>query len=1053
MASAASFNRCMGLFLTVPTLLVLVQFSVVRHQIDVEVSRSEQRELGLAAWRAVHRLLEPLQAARLSAISTRRRQPPSDLNAGLTELSMLIGRQHDAFGLSPMVANIAGAVTELAAPAGDRPSDTRVRLYGELVDDVVALEQHVFDRAGLGDGAGPGAGGATLRLLPLLSEFRERLLATRAEASAQTGAGSTAGNGAILPDRAAGLLAREILRALRIRATPEPAMQVHLTRFTAALDAGFARPVRQLPQALPELQVQLLIDDAGKLLEAIERGAFAQTERELRAWRSYRVGYESVNYAVVGLLVLVAMLLARRQRARASRGVGMRHARRAGSPSDGVAMRKRIEALIAELHCAATRSAVRVQAAMAGARAPDRAPDDVFDHFPDLVCLLDNEVRFTYLNRACGVFTGIPTSALRGRRGWSATGVDEQTALWREGVLAVFQHGRVSIEQLVIEGVAGARHFEACLAPVIGGLEKKVSVLAVLRDVTERVHAQESALGVLARLEAGLEALPVGVLMVEGDVLVHANSAARRALDWPTDSAALRRQMLADAAVIDDLTGTAGTVLQSELISSRRGGQTVALEVSAARVFASGGRASGLAATVSDVTQGRGGATSIRMHGNFDVLTGLANRARFTQQLQHLVADAMAAGAAVALILVDLDRFKRVNDSFGHRFGDQLLRGVAATIEKVCQSAKLIARMGGDEFAIVVDDVALRRPLCETAEELVAALSCPFDFEGIVCYPSVSIGISTLPGDAGNADDLVRFAELAMHGRKGEGGDGYRHFSLVQHAETRERLRLETDLRLALDDSTQLLVYFQPKAALGTGEIVGFEALVRWQHPALGLVMPDRFIPIAEETGLIVKLGQIVLRRALEQARQWQACGYPCAMAVNLSMRQFQDPMLAERVRLALAAAGVAPQLLEFEITESILMGDADHAKRVLNDLHDLGVAISIDDFGTGYSSLSYLKALPIDAIKIDRSFIAEVPHNQDDVAITQAIIELGHRLGLTIVAEGVECAGQLDFLRQHGCDFYQGYLLSRPLAPEAMGAFLSANVTPRGLTVVQASC
>ena len=418
----------------------------------------------------------------------------------------------------------------------------------------------------------------------------------------------------------------------------------------------------------------------------------------------------------------------------------------------------------------------------------------------------------------------------------------------------------------------------------------------------------------------------------------------------------------------------------------------------------------------------------LRQLALFDPLTGLANRDLLHDRLQQALYESARDQTQAALILLDLDNFKDINDTLGHPSGDRVLSQVGERLRERTRHSDTVARMGGDEFIIVLRNVADSECVAVVAQEIVASLSRPFVLEDRKVYLTVSLGIALYPLDGRDKDELIRKADTAMYHAKGGGKNRYQFFTAEMNRRVQERLALQTDLRRALEQN-EFVVYYQPKINLETSEVTGVEALVRWQKPDNGLVPPAVFIPLAEETGLIVPIGERVLQLASSQVKAWQRQGIPLLpVAVNLSAIQLREEGLAATVRNLLRESGLEPDALELEITESALMQESEKAIAILKTLRETGIQITMDDFGTGYSSLSYLKRFPICCLKIDRTFIAEVMSNSDDAEIIRAIIAMAHRLRLRVVAEGVETAEQLAFLRQEGCDEAQGYYFARPM-------------------------
>ncbi|HEX5337140.1 MAG TPA: EAL domain-containing protein, partial [Gallionella sp.] len=392
-------------------------------------------------------------------------------------------------------------------------------------------------------------------------------------------------------------------------------------------------------------------------------------------------------------------------------------------------------------------------------------------------------------------------------------------------------------------------------------------------------------------------------------------------------------------------------------------------------------------------------------------------------------------GQRAGVMLLDLDRFKAVNDTLGHPVGDQLLREAAARLAACVRGYDTVARLGGDEFAILLPEMRSGDDLGRVANKIIASFDEPFLLEGKEVFISGRIGISLYPDDSVDADDLLKHADSAMYFAKRSGRNVFRFFSKELMVSANERLSLEADLRRGFARG-ELELYFQPKVCLAEGALIGSEALLRWHHPQRGIVPPDKFISIAEDSGLIVEIGEWVLRRGCHVAREWNGHGKPThKVAINLSARQFLSGNLLNTVSKALEETGCAPQWIELEITESLLLDEDGDVLEVLNEFREMGITIAIDDFGTGYSSLSYLARFPIDTLKIDRSFISRVTESGHHAELVRAIVSIARSLDQHVVAEGVETAEQAAFLRENGCHIAQGYLYSRPVAQAAFEA------------------
>ncbi len=435
-----------------------------------------------------------------------------------------------------------------------------------------------------------------------------------------------------------------------------------------------------------------------------------------------------------------------------------------------------------------------------------------------------------------------------------------------------------------------------------------------------------------------------------------------------------------------------------------------------------------VANTLATAMDRKGAEQRLTYLAQFDTLTGLANRSLFLDRFAQTLKQAKRNDWLVGVLFVDLDRFKLVNDTLGHSCGDQLLVQVAQRLQECVRAGDAVGRLGGDEFAFVLSNLTRPDDAALVAQKVVAALAPPFRLEGQEVYVSASLGIGIYPSDGTEADTLLRNADTAMYRAKEQGRNSYQFYLPQMNDQAVERLQLQTQLRGALERG-EFVLHYQPKANLASGAISGFEALLRWQHPVRGLVPPLQFISILEETGLIIPVGEWVVRTVCEQLARWQTDGaQPRPVAVNLSARQFQQRDLDAVIANILRDTGIDPGLLEFELTESMLMHDPEEAVRMLKTMRAYGVRLSVDDFGTGYSSLAYLKRFPLDALKIDRAFIRDVTTDPDDASIALAIISLAHSLKLKVVAEGVETQAQLDFLRAQGCDEMQGYYFARPL-------------------------
>jgi diguanylate cyclase (GGDEF)-like protein len=432
----------------------------------------------------------------------------------------------------------------------------------------------------------------------------------------------------------------------------------------------------------------------------------------------------------------------------------------------------------------------------------------------------------------------------------------------------------------------------------------------------------------------------------------------------------------------------------------------------------------------------------------YDALTSLPNRMLFNDRLSHVLSYTDYGGQKLAVILLDLDRLKNINDSLGHAIGDLLLQDVAERLKNCFHNEYSVFRLGGDEFAIINTNITHVMDVAKAAQKIINVLNQPFMPGGHELSITASIGISLYSSDGADRETLTQNAETAMYRAKKMGRNNYQFYTPEMNAEGAKQLSLESSLRKALERE-EFLLHYQPQIDMSTGRIIGMETLIRWYHPKLGLISPADFIPLAEESGLIVPIGNWVLHSACEQNKAWQEAGFPpIIVSVNLSARQFQQKNLVETIASILTETGLEARWLKLEITESVVMHNVEETVAALHELKAIGVHIAIDDFGTGYSSLSYLKCFPIDTLKIDRSFVRDITTNSNDAVIALAVITLAHNLKLKVIAEGVETEEQLVYLRKYHCDQMQGYLFSRPVSAEQFKKLLEQDGKQSGGSV-----
>jgi diguanylate cyclase (GGDEF)-like protein/PAS domain S-box-containing protein len=457
-------------------------------------------------------------------------------------------------------------------------------------------------------------------------------------------------------------------------------------------------------------------------------------------------------------------------------------------------------------------------------------------------------------------------------------------------------------------------------------------------------------------------------------------------------------------------------------------------------MFDSDGNLTGYRGTGQDITERKLDEERIQYLATHDALTAIPNRVLFGRLLNFAIQHARRHQRKLAVMFIDLDRFKIINDTLGHHAGDKLLQSIAGRLKDSLRTSDVVARLGGDEFVVLLQEVHESEEVAMVARKIISAVEQPILLENQECRVTASIGISMYPDDTDDEQALMKNADIAMYLAKEEGKNNFQFYSKNIQVQSVQHLALEASLRHALDRN-ELFLHYQARVDLRSGKITGVEALLRWQHPELGMMPPMSFIPIAEETGLIVPIGKWVLETACRQNVEWQRQGLPpICMAVNLSPRQFTDDVLLSDLDMILQKTGIAPGLLELEITESMVMGNIERAGRTLSAIKKLGVRFALDDFGTGYSSLAQIRRFPINTLKVDRSFIQHVPQSAEDTAMMEAIVTMGKALNLTVVAEGVETAEQQDFLAKHNCDEMQGYFFSRPITSEKFAELLRDN-------------
>ncbi len=472
---------------------------------------------------------------------------------------------------------------------------------------------------------------------------------------------------------------------------------------------------------------------------------------------------------------------------------------------------------------------------------------------------------------------------------------------------------------------------------------------------------------------------------------------------------------------------------QGEIHNRRKNGELFPAWLTISSIYDEHGEVMYYFGVVADMSHKEGSPKALEYLAHYDALTGVPNRVLLYARLKHAIEHSHRTAKPGAVLFLDLDRFKNVNDSLGHSAGDELLRQVAARLKKRLRLGDTLARLGGDEFVIVLEELSDIVDAHRVAMDCIDHLRTPFKLYGNnTVYIGASIGLALFPEHAETADALIQYADTALYAAKEAGRGTYAVYSSLRTAQVREKLSIEGALRKGLEHN-EFVLHYQPLIELESGRVHGFEALVRWQSPDLGLVPPDKFIPIAEESGIIIALGDIILRLACGQMKQWLDQGYDLdCIAVNLSPRQFHLVDIVDRIETVLQETGLLPEYLELEITESALMERGGLVEEKMAALNEMGIRLNIDDFGTGYSSLAYLKRFPINKLKVDRSFVRDIPHDHADMAITATVVSMAKNLNLQALAEGVETPDQASYLQGIGCRYGQGYLFSRPLTVDS---------------------
>jgi diguanylate cyclase (GGDEF)-like protein/PAS domain S-box-containing protein len=669
----------------------------------------------------------------------------------------------------------------------------------------------------------------------------------------------------------------------------------------------------------------------------------------------------------------------------------------------------------------------------------------VFEQLPALIATTDTELRYTSWQGEWLTSEGLSEPQLLGRS------VPEVAA-----AAGCPDHPVVAASRRALSGHSSSfvakswgKTFQHHVCPLRSAQGQIMGTLGIAFDITNLRRSEQALQREREQAQVTLESIADGVLTTDAtDRVTYLNPAAEGITGWPR-SEALGHSVDEILRLIDeaseqricsswrDAREDHTVALPAEFPLLRRDDVRLPIEGSISPLRDASGRFLGSVIVLRDVSATRALATQLTHQATHDALTGLPNRALLLDRLEQAIAHAERHKSRLALLYLDLDRFKHINDTLGHTTGDELLKQVSHRLEASVRRSDTVSRQGGDEFIVLLADIAQPEHLTEMAEQLVNQVAAPYYFDSHELHVSTSIGISVYPEDGGNALTLIKHADIAMYHAKARGRSNFQFFDPCMNQRAAERLFLENHLRQALERE-ELELHYQPQIDLRSGRIIGAEALLRWRHSKQGLIPPSRFIPVAEDSGLILPLGEWVLQQACHQAKAWEAAGLPVRVSVNVSAAQFQRKTIIDSVKFALERTGMAPERLQLELTETVVMSELSQAIEQFRQLKALGVRLSIDDFGTGYSSLSYLKQLPVNDLKIDQSFVRDISTDVNDAAIVQAIIRMGHSLKLEIVAEGVETQEAAEFLARNHCDSVQGHYFSQPLAAEAFQRLLA---------------
>ncbi len=676
----------------------------------------------------------------------------------------------------------------------------------------------------------------------------------------------------------------------------------------------------------------------------------------------------------------------------------------------------------------------------------------VIENLNDGVIVTDLENRILHVNSRLAKLVGCASHEMVGEPAQMFLSMIEGWLFFCPVPGEEIQSGRCEWREGQLKRQDGRQFWaEVNSTPLFNAEGHPIATLITVTDITERKWLEEylrllesvvvnaNELVMISQVEENEDPLQLRIVYINDAFL---KVTGHRAADVIGRTAQVLLGEKTDLEELDRIREALGRheSIKTELILHRQDNSHFWADINTVPIRNEHGQVTHFVSVMREVTERKNAEEQLRRNAFHDPLTGLPNRLRFTERLTQIISRTKnSPGRMFAVLFLDLDRFKVINDSLGHMVGDQLLIAIARRLETCVKRTDIVARLGGDEFTILLDDIQHESSANQVAERIHHELSHPFNLNGYEVFTTVSIGIALSTTDFNHTEDLLRGADIAMYRAKALGKACHEVFDTEMHNEAMRQMQLENDLRRALERE-EFRVYYQPIVSLTTGRLAGFEALMRWQHPERGMVSPGDFIPIAEETGLILPMGQWILREACRQLSEWQK-KYPqyrrLSMSVNLSSRQFSQRGTIDLLKDVLAETGLNPALLKLEITETAIMENTESAMEILGTLKKMGVQLSVDDFGTGYSSLGYLYRFPMDVLKIDRSFISRVDTDGEKLELVRTIITLAWNLGMDVIAEGVETTKQLAQLKMLKCEYGQGYLFSKPMSAQHTEEFL----------------